>query len=386
MKAFYYDIVCPYAYMAFSYLHRHDVFKKAELSLKPILLGGLFKLMEQPSNPNLLMSDAKSSYFKKDIAYQADYFGAPLSFHPRHPVSTVKAMRMLAACNPERREALTARLYRAYWQENLAIDDDEVLTTIAKESSCEFHSDEGKDLLIAATSEAFDKKIFGVPSFYINGRIYFGGDRMALFAKELGVELPDTPWTNNKVIDFYFDVASPYSYLAFKEVINVPTTINFKPVLLGAIFKERQITSIPMLSAHPHKAAYYLQDMHDWAVARNTNFFFNDHFPLRSVTANRVAILEPKTMEIIFDAAWRDNLNISDEEVLSSVLDRACFKGKELIENSQNEEIKAQLKNNTAQAIERGVFGVPTFQVDDRLVFGQDRFPSMRMHLAGLNS
>ncbi len=386
MRAFYYDIVCPYAYMAFSFLHRHDVFNKKALALKPILLGGLFKLMEQPTNPNLSMSAAKSAYLKKDIQRQAAYFGAPLNFPASHPQSTLKAMRMLIAAPLEIRESLTARLYQAYWQEGLAIEDDKVLSSIAKEFSCEMAPEHGKELLIEATAEAFDKKIFGVPSFFINERVYFGGDRMALFARDLGLLLPDCPWTKNKALDFYFDFSSPYSYLAFKEVIKEKPNINFIPILLGAIFKERQVHDIPMLSAHPHKAAYYLKDMKDWANYRGINFCFNDRFPLRSVMANRVFILEPKAGEAMFDAAWRDNLDIGDESILCRVLDGAGFNGKVLIENSQNDGVKAQLRNNTAQAIERGVFGVPTFQVDDHLVFGQDRFPSLRMHLAGLNS
>jgi 2-hydroxychromene-2-carboxylate isomerase len=384
MKAFYYDIVCPYAYMAFSFLHRHDVFRKEEVALKPILLGGLFKLMEQPDNPNQFFPVAKSDYLKTDIKRQADYFGAPLSFHGRHPVSSLKAMRLLISCAQEMREALTARLYQAYWQENIDIDSDEVIEKIATEFNLSLENPASKTALIEATDEAFQRKIFGVPTLLVDDRLYFGADRLILLKERLHLELSDYPWTSGqKKIDFYFDFASPYSYLAFKEVVKSKASFNFMPVLLGAIFREHNVTHIPMLSAHPNKAAYYLEDMNDWAKYRGLEFKFNDHFPVRSVTANRVFLLEPRVGESIFDAAWSKNLDIGDEKVLISVLNHAGFDGEKLIENSQDQAIKDQLKTNTTEAVERGVFGVPTFLLGDHLVFGQDRFSWIKMHLAG---
>ncbi len=384
MKAFYYDIVCPYAYMTFSFLRRHEVFRKEGITLKPILLGGLFNLMEQPSNPNQFFPAVKSDYIKADIKRQADYFGVPLSFHERHPVSSLKAMRLLMSCPEETREALTARLYQAYWQENQDIDSDGIIGLIATEYSLPMPNSSAKTALIEATNEAFARKVFGVPSFFIDDRIYFGGDRLCLIKDCLHLELPDCPWKPGKEkIDFYFDFASPYSYLAYKEVIKSKANFNFLPVLLGVIFRERNVTNIPMLSAHPHKAAYYLQDMKDWANYRQVDFVFNDHFPLRSVTANRIYFIEPATGEAMFDAAWAQNLDIGDDTVLISVLNRAGFGGEKLIEQAQNQAVKDQLKAATTQALERGVFGVPTFQVNDHLVFGQDRFSWIKMHLAG---
>lgn len=378
MNSFYYDIVCPYAYMAFSYLHRHNAFSR--LALKPILLGGLFKLMEQEVDPNQSMSSAKKDYVKADIMRQASYFGAPLSFHARHPISSLKAMRLLVSCPNEVREPLTARLYQAYWQENLDIDDDEVIKNIAREFSVVFPDDTAKEKLIKATEEAFNNKVFGVPSFLIDEELFFGADRMILFQEQLKIVLPDCPWTpGGEAIDFYFDFSSPYSYLAFKEVAKSGARFNFVPVLLGALFRERGINSIPMLSAHPHKAAYFYKDMNDWARYRGVEFIFNEHFPVRSVTALRISLLEPRAIEAIFDAAWAHNKNIGDDMSLVSILDDAGFCGEELLKKSQHEDVKEHLKTNTNQALFRGVFGVPTFEINGHLVFGQDRFSWIRL-------
>lgn len=386
MKSFYYDIVCPYAYMAFSYLHRQNAFRDG-LKLKPILLGGLFKLMEQEVDPNQSMSLAKKDYLKTDIMRQASYFGAHLSFHARHPLSSLKAMRLLVSCPDEVREPLTARLYQAYWQENLDIDNEQVIEKIAREFSVGLPNEKAKEQLIRATKDAFENKVFGVPSFIIDDELFFGADRMILFQDRLSISLPDCPWKpSTERINFYFDFSSPYSYLAFKEVAKCEANFNFIPVLLGALFRERGINSIPMLSAHPHKAAYYYKDMQDWARFREAEFIFNEHFPVRTVTALRISLLEPRVNEAIFDAVWARNKNIGDDRILVSILNDAGFFGEELLNKSQNEDVKERLKTNTNQALLRGVFGVPTFDSNGQLVFGQDRFSWIRLQRKGLNS
>src|SRR5258708_3207508 len=133
ISAFYYDIVCPYAYMAFSFLNRSQVFKNSEMELKPILLGGLFKHMGVETNPNLSIPPSKARYFHTDIIRQAEYFSTKLKFHPRHPVRTVEVMRLLHGCDIGKRLLLTNRLYVAYWQENEDIDGQPFLQKIAKE-------------------------------------------------------------------------------------------------------------------------------------------------------------------------------------------------------------------------------------------------------------
>lgn len=387
--AFYYDIVCPYAYMAFKVLKNAGVFNANKLELKPILLGGLFKHMNSDVDPNKNMSPSKLSYLKNDIVRKAEYFSVPLQFHKRHPVKTVSAMRLLHATSGVVREELTERLYHAYWQENLDIDEDSVIDALANEFGLggrHVWLEKAKADLMLATKEAFDKKVFGVPTIELNQRLYFGSDRLTFIAKDLGVKLPDAPWqSSNEIIDFYFDFSSPYSYLAWTEVKKAQTLgvrFNLIPILLGALFKDVGMVNIPLLSAHPNKIEYYFQDMRDWAAHRDVPFQFNAHFPLRSVTALRVALVEPHTSDVLWSAAWANNLNLSDKEVLKEVLVQAGFDAEKLLLATEHDAIKTKLKENTDQAFKRGVFGVPSFFVDGQLFFGQDQFSRMRFNLA----
>lgn len=380
MAKFYYDIVCPYAYMAFSFLKRSNVFASKNIELKPILLGGLFKHLDYQTDPNKTLSLSRASYIRTDISRQAEYFSLPLSFHPRHPLSTVKAMRLIHAAK-NTKEAVSERLYRAYWQENLDIDKDEVIDTIALEMGIDYSSglrEHAKDQLHKATEEAYLAHVFGVPTMAVNNRLYFGSDRLLLIEKDLGISLPKFLWTTpSDELDFYFDFSSPYSYLGFAEVKQAQAAgvkIKFIPILLGALFKEIGINDIPMLQAHPNKTAYFLQDMKDWANYRDIGFVFNSHFPLRTISPLRCALVDHNVIDAIFNAAWKDNLNIGVSEVLSTVLVKAGFNAKNILEQAEELHIKDQLKQNTDEAIKRGVFGVPTFFVKGQQVFGQDRF------------
>lgn len=379
---FYYDVVCPYAYLAFSFLHRSNALSSMEL--RPILLGGLFKEMNVDVNPNSSMAPIKADYIKRDVMRQSEYFSQALSFHSRHPVRTVDAMRLIHAVDPSKRVEISKRLFDAYWQENHDIDDRACLAMHARACgvlNLDVALQDGKEKLRKATADAFAKNVFGVPTISANGRLYFGGDRLLFLRKELNITLPDVAWQASKPIDFYFDFSSPYSYLAWAEVKFARmqgVSFNVKPILLGALFREMSIDEIPMLSAHPFKTAYYYQDLLDWAAFRGTPFRFSSHFPLRSITALRIALIDENVVDPIYAAAWAHNQNISDDEILRNVLNAAGFDGEKLVHASRANEIKDRLKANTAQAIERGVFGLPTFFVDGEQVFGQDRFPWIR--------
>ena len=98
----------------------------------------------------------------------------------------------------------------------------------------------------------------------------------------------------------------------------------------------------------------------------------------------RINILEPKTFHLFYKAAWVQNLNIGDVDVVLKLLNEAGFNGNELIKKANESQAKEQLKYNTVRAKEEGLFGVPTFQVNDKeLVWGQDKLDFVEDMLCG---
>lgn len=98
-------------------------------------------------------------------------------------------------------------------------------------------------------------------------------------------------------------------------------------------------------------------------------------FPIRSVLALRVALIEPAVIPAVYTAAWVDDVDIADEGALADVLLRAGFdNAADLIRQTNDEAVKEQLKRTTQRAVDAGACGVPSFQVDGgALIWGQDR-------------
>jgi len=139
-----------------------------------------------------------------------------------------------------------------------------------------------------------------------------------------------------------------------------------------------------MLAKSEAKRAYYAQDMQEWITWWGIEFKFNAVFPLRTVLPLRVTILEPKTMQTIFKAAWARDLNVGDPNVLIKVLNDAGFNGEGLVGRSEEKAVKEQLKLNTVRAKEEGLCGLPTFQINDKeLVWGQDKLDLVQDMLCG---
>ena len=121
-----------------------------------------------------------------------------------------------------------------------------------------------------------------------------------------------------------------------------------------------------------------------WAEVWGVPLNFPTHFPLRTVTALRVAILEPGAIDCLHRAAWVDDRNIGDPDILVEVLHEAGFDGRSLVNASKRDSVKAQLFSNTERAVREGACGAPTLVVDDRHVFwGQDRMSMVEAALSG---
>ena len=390
---FYYDIVCPFAYVAFTRVAALAAEAGVDVDYRPILLGGLLRGVGSPVVPMDAMNPAKLRLTELDAYRQAELAGLEVQYPDSHPIRTVNAMRLVLAARDADRVALSTDLYRAYWEENRDVSDLDVLQEIAAPYGLDARSVSAdpavRQGLFDATAQAVDAGAFGVPTFEIDGVIFWGADRMNLVRAALGLAPAheDTAGTGRKLV-FFHDMSSPFSYLASTQVARVAleggAELEYVPFLLGALFNAIGTPMVPLFTFSEARQAYQRRDMADWASWWGVPFKFPSEFPLRTVSALRVAIQDPATTPHLYAAAWADDRNIGKPEVLHAVLAQAGFDADALMAGTQNPEIKAQLRRNTERAQASGVCGAPTFQVDGgSLYWGQDRLPMVQRALAG---
>jgi 2-hydroxychromene-2-carboxylate isomerase len=174
-------------------------------------------------------------------------------------------------------------------------------------------------------------------------------------------------------IDFYFDITSPYTYLASQRLPAMAAergvTVRYRPFLLGAVFKA---TGNNMPALVPSRGSYMLEDLKRWSAKLGIPFSFPAFFPVNSLLAMR-ALCTFQEDEIrgaadrVFHAYWVKNLDVSMPEVLSDLV------GADAVAGAAEPEIKLRLRENTDEAVRQGAFGAPSFVVGEELFFGNDR-------------
>ncbi len=193
-----------------------------------------------------------------------------------------------------------------------------------------------------------------------------------------------------KRLEFFFDYASTYSYLAHREVERVAAAhdaeLVFRPMVLGFVFKA---TGNSMPASVPAKAAYMTHDVRRWARHLGLPFKMPSVFPVNTIRALRVAVaaLEEGTFaayhHAVMEGYWAEDQDIGDAETLAAVASRAGLDGGRLVARAEEAAMKTGLKANTDDAIARGVFGAPTFFVGDQMFWGNDRLHFVAEALAG---
>lgn len=184
----------------------------------------------------------------------------------------------------------------------------------------------------------------------------------------------------SKKVEFFFDVGSPASYLAWTQLESIAQRTNAKiiwrPMLLGAVF---QATGNASPAAVPAKGAYMLKDLQHFSNIYGVPFNFNPFFPLNTMHLMRGAtayLEEPEFqtyLAAIFNALWSEQLNMESLEVVAEVLTKAGIDVTDFMARISETEVKERLKDTTEEAVARGVFGAPSFFVNGEMFFGQDR-------------
>jgi 2-hydroxychromene-2-carboxylate isomerase len=180
-------------------------------------------------------------------------------------------------------------------------------------------------------------------------------------------------------IDFYFDVISPYSYIAHKKIQkireNQKTIFIYKPILLGGL---HNLAGINAPAFNKYKMKNMQSDCELVSKKNDVSFTWNSKFPINSLSIMRGYLSindnqKEKYLDVFFNAYWRDNLDLSSEQEFSKLLDTLEIDNNIFFDKIKQQSIKNDLKKLTSDAFEKEVFGAPTFIVNNKIFWGQDR-------------
>lgn len=195
----------------------------------------------------------------------------------------------------------------------------------------------------------------------------------------------------SKTLEFFFDLGSPATYLAYTQLpalcAETGTQLVYQPMLLGGVFKATGNAS-PITV--PAKGRYTFNDLARYAKRYNVTLKFNPHFPIntlvlmRAVTGIQLRQTErfQAFIDCLFRAIWVEGRNLGDPAGVAAVLTEAGFDPDEVLALANDERTKTALKDKTEEAIQRGVFGAPSMFVGNDMFFGQDRLDFVREALS----
>ena len=178
-------------------------------------------------------------------------------------------------------------------------------------------------------------------------------------------------------LEFFYDYVSTYSYLANSQLGRIDAEVKYRPMFLGGVLKatgNRAPLTVPI------KFKYLNHDVARWVDRYEIPFNMNPNFPQNTVKALRLALVAmhkgrfDEVHQALFNAMWVDQQDLSDDAVLAQIAGNAGLSAKETLAEIATDAIKDELRANTDEAIDRGVFGAPTLFVGDEMFFGNDRF------------
>ncbi len=191
-------------------------------------------------------------------------------------------------------------------------------------------------------------------------------------------------------VDFLFDFGSPAAYLAWTQLPQLAAAtgaqVRLMPMLLGGVF---QSTGNRAPITVPLKGSYLFMDMGRYAKAYGVPLRMNPHFPINTITLMRIDVAlvlraDPRLdayRAAVFRAIWAEQQNMGDPATVATVLAPAGFDAAELAAMAGDQQVKDTLKTWTQDAVDRGVFGAPTFFVGTEMFWGQDRLELVRAAL-----
>ena len=414
-----FDFSCPYAYLASRRAAGVARAAGVPLAWRPMLLGGVFRGIGAGDGPMATLSPQKAAHNLADMHRWAEIFGVPFALPAAHPMRTVRALRALLALPEARWPAAIEGVYAAYWQRGEDITDDAVLARALGDGAAGAlaRADDPaiKDELRRRTDDAIALGIFGAPAWVVRRGeappiLLWGQDRIAHLEAVLAGWNPDAEpppggprpigdraqgFASPATLDVYFDVASPFSYLAMTQLPALARLTGvvprLQPILLGALFRDIGQRDVPLFAMSPAKQRHVNLDMRRWARWWGVPFADPAKFPQRTIAAQRLCILAAersaddgmRLADRLGRAMWAERRDVEDADTLRGLLADAGLPP-DWVERTREPAVKQALIDRTAVARAAGVFGVPTFVVDGRHLFwGQDRLELVVRALGG---
>jgi 2-hydroxychromene-2-carboxylate isomerase len=187
---FFFDVGSPAAYLAWTQLPSLCSSTGARVDYRPMLLGGVFNAT---GNQSPMAVPAKGSYVMADLERHAARYGVPFRHNPHFPINTLTLMRCATALqlqHPERLGSYVDAVFRAIWVAASDMNDPQVVAAVLREAGFDpvallAHAGDPqvKDRLKQATQDAVARGVFGAPTFFVDGQMYWGQDRLE-FVKE----------------------------------------------------------------------------------------------------------------------------------------------------------------------------------------------------------
>ncbi len=191
--------------------------------------------------------------------------------------------------------------------------------------------------------------------------------------------------TTTSSIEFHFDFGSPNAYLAHLALPGVQrrTGVTFKyvPVLLGGVFKAtNNVSPAVSLKGIRNKPEYQRLETERFLRQYGIPAYVpNPHFPVNTLTIMRGAIVAQREgfferyVDEVYKHMWAKQRKMDDPDVIAEAFAASGLPVKAILDGVQDPAVKQHLIANTESAVERGVFGSPSFFVGDELYFGKDK-------------
>jgi len=199
-------------------------------------------------------------------------------------------------------------------------------------------------------------------------------------------------------VDYYFSLTSPWSYLGHERLLQIvadegAVITPFEVSYRGTIFAATG--GLPVNKRAPERQAYRLQELARWRDHLGVDLNIHPkHWPNDETTAANILVVLRETNSIraalqfsglVMKAVWSDDRDIADTATLIDMANQSGHDGNELLNEASDPKWAALRQSQSDAAVKRGVFGAPSYCVEDQIYWGQDRLDFVQRHLHRLS-